>query len=259
MILTKSQNLYKGEEAIREESLRRLAAVPDMAAHLEIIEQSLNLIYVLLPSRNVHDADQRTIGNLGIRMFNALNASLKLSLSGYYQASGLQLRDLLETTFLLDYFSTDPTLVTQWRTIPEKQRKAKFGPAKIRTELDRRDGFIKARRRDAYDMLCSLAGHATPEGVVMLVPVPGGTDVHCGPFLENTALHSVLSETAKHAVTAAGAFRTVVQDETLDQNEARIVFMEAEADWFERFFETPDRTGIAKLRETLASARAGKP
>ncbi len=259
MTFAKLQNLHVGEEAIREESLKRLAADPDMAAHLAVIEHSLNLIHELLPSSKVQDADQRTVANLGVRLFNSITASMKLSLSGYYQASGLHLRDVLETTFLLDYFSTDPALVTEWRTTPEKQRKAKFGPAKIRTELDKRDGFTKARRKDAYDMLCSLAGHATPEGVVMLVPVPGGTDVHCGPFLENTALHSVLSETAKSAVTAAGAFRTVIRDKTLDQSEARIVFMEAEANWFERFFDTPDRRGIAELRATIASARAGKP
>ena len=214
------------------------------------------VIHALLPSTAVRNEDQLMLGNLGIRIFNALAVALKLLLSGYYQASALQLRDVLETTFLLDYFSTDKTLLTQWRTLPEAKRKNVFRPVSIRTALDARDGFTEKKRAVAYDLLCRLAGHATPEGAVMLVPDPKSTSVHCGPFLEETALNALIAECASLSVQAAGAFSTLIIDENLDQKEARIAYMQAEADWFERFFEIKiDRTKIEELRTLLRLAR----
>ena len=248
--------LHAGEESIRAESLRRIAVLPEMTEHLAMLERCVDLIYALLPSTNVQDEDQLMLGNLGIRIFNALAATLKLMLSGYYQASALQLRDVLETTFLLDYLSIDATLITGWRTMPERDRKKAFKPVSIRTALDKRDGFTEKKRAAAYDLLCRLAGHATPEGVVMLVPVPGGRSVHCGPFLEDTALQALLSESTKTGIQASMAFSTLIDDENLNQTEARIDFMEAKANWLEKFFgATPDRTGIAELRLLVATGK----
>jgi hypothetical protein len=222
--------LHKGEEAIRAESLTRIESLADLSAHLLMVERSMNLIHALLPSTDVKDDDQLMLGNLGIRAFNALAVSLKLLLSGYYQASALQLRDVLETTFLLDYFSTDGTLITKWRTMPEAERENAFRPVTIRTKLDERDSFTEKKRVKEYNLLCMLAGHPTPEGVVMIVPDRNRDMVHCGPFLENTAMQAVLSECAKLAAQAAGAFRIVIARENFDQYEASIDFMEAEAD-----------------------------
>ena len=251
--------LHTGEEMLRAESLKRIAVLPDMVMHLAMVEHSMDLINALLPSSSVQDEDQLMLGNLGIRIFNALAAALKLMLSGYYQASGLQLRDVLETAFLLDYFSTDSQLITAWRTTSEVERKRAFKPVNIRIALDNRDGFIEKKREEAYKLLCKLAGHATPEGIVMLVPQRGGKSVHCGPFLENSALQALLSEAAKLAVQAAGAFRVVIRNENLNQMEARIFFMEAEADWLEKFFAAkPDRTRIAEMRSQLAVAKLAK-
>lgn len=251
--------LHTGEEVLRAESLKRIAVLPDMVMHLAMMEHSMDLINALLPSSSVQDEDQLMLGNLGIRIFNALAAALKLMLSGYYQASGLQLRDVLETAFLLDYFSTDPQLITAWRTKSEVDRKKAFKPVSIRIALDNRDGFTEKKREEAYKLLCKLAGHATPEGTVMLVPQRGGKSVHCGPFLENGALQALLSEAAKLAVQAAGAFRVMIRNENLNQMEASIFFMEAEADWLEKFFAAkPDRTRIAEMRSQLAVAKLAR-
>ncbi len=249
--------LHSGEEALRAESLRRIATLPVMATHLSMIEHCLNLIYALLPSTAVLDKDQLALGNLGIRIFNAVAVSLKLLLSGYYQASALQLRDVLETTYLIDYFSTDTTLIEQWRTMPERNRKNKFKPVSIRSALDDRDGFAEKKRAAAYDLLCRLAGHPTPEGATMLVPDRSATAVHCGPFLEESAMCAVLSECASLATQAASAFCVLNSGENLDQLEARLVFMEESSDWRERIFgATPDQAEIIEeLRHLLATAR----
>src|SRR3546814_5803584 len=76
--------------------------------------------------------------------------------------------DLLEVAFLLDHFSTNPALVTEWRTLPERDRERKFSALAIRQALDKRDNVTDEKRRAAYKLLCKLAGHATPEGAIML-------------------------------------------------------------------------------------------
>ncbi len=234
----KIHQLHIGEERIRSESLRRSAACSNLSAHLELLESSMDVIYVLLPLKGDEDADRSALGNLGIRMFNALAASLKLLLSGYYQAAALHLRDVLETTFLIDYFSTDASLIGRWRTVPEGQRKIQFRPVTIRKALDDRDGYTELKRAKAYDLLCSLAGHATPEGVVMLIPVRGANYVHCGPFLENTALEAVLSEAAKIALQAAEIFDSMMENQGSEILEEQLRFAKARAAWIEKFFRT---------------------
>jgi hypothetical protein len=65
----------------------------------------------------------------------------KLLLSGHYQASALQQRDLLETIFLLDYFRTDSGPIATWRGSDERARQKNLDPAVTRKALDQRDGF----------------------------------------------------------------------------------------------------------------------
>src|SRR3546814_1040874 len=104
----------------------------------------------------------------------------------------------------LDHFSTNPALVTEWRTLPERDRERKFSALAIRQALDKRDNVTDEKRRAAYKLLCKLAGHATPEGAIMLAPDPTKNTVHCGPYLETNTLHAVISEAALTAVQAAG-------------------------------------------------------
>lgn len=248
--------LYGEEERITADSLKAIEATPDLAAHLHIIERAMTLIFALLPSTEVKGADELAAGNLGIRCFNALASALKLMLSGYYQASALHIRDLLETTFLLDYFSTDPALVTQWRTMSDRDRKIAFKPITVRDALDKRDDFTTMKRKETYELLCKLAGHATPEGAVMLAPDPSIGTIHCGPFLEVKSLDAVLSEAAKTAVQAAECFRHVIKADGFNANEARVAFLHDEAAWLKRFFGLePNHEQLAEMRQLLALAR----
>lgn len=91
--------LHDNEEKLRAESLRRIEEIPDLAAHLHIVERAMDLIFALLPSTEVTDEDELHLGNLGIRCFNALASALKLMLGGYYQASALHIRDCWRRPF----------------------------------------------------------------------------------------------------------------------------------------------------------------
>jgi hypothetical protein len=248
--------LYSGEEALRTESLRRIGEMPDLATHLHMIEQAMDLLHGLLPEKGNPDDDQLTLGNLGIRCFNALASCAKLSLSGYYQAAAIHIRDVLEVAFLLDHFTSNPGLVTQWRTGSERDRKKLFAPLAIRQALDDRDHLTDQKRKAAYEQLCKLAGHATPEGAVMLAPDPNEKAVHCGPFLEITALQAILSEAALTAIQAGNSFGLLMNADDLRAHGVRLAFMHAEAEWLTQFFgQEPNQAYLAELRDLYAQAQ----
>jgi hypothetical protein len=98
---------------------------------------------------HVHASENElTLQYLGIRLFNAAGASVKLALSGYYQKAFGQIRDLIETYFLVDYLSTYPEKIDEWKRADKKKRISHFGPGFIRNELDKRDGYTSGERKE---------------------------------------------------------------------------------------------------------------
>lgn len=246
--------LHSGEEALRAESLMRIASFPDSLHHLTMVEQGMDLIHSLLQPTDAKDRDNLAIKILGIRVFNTLAATVKLTLSGYYQAGAAQLRDALETAFLLDYFTADRTLIEKWRTLPDKERKKMFSPVAVRTALDERDGFKERKRGAAYDMFCRLASHPNPDSVSMLMP-SGNTNAHCGPFLDDKGLQAIIAEAALISVQAVQMFRLLVKATNISQLEAKLGFLEAEAVWAQTYYGTKRNSAeLARIR-TLLEAR----
>ncbi len=116
---------------------------------------------------------------LGIRLFNTSAAATKLARCGYYQPAFTMVRDLMETELLLDLFSRKRVHLTDWRTLPDRERMKRFTPAKVRTILDDLDGFVERKRERAYSILSSYAAHPTPEGWVVISP---DNMTQMGPF-----------------------------------------------------------------------------
>ena len=249
--------LHTGEEFVRARSIEAIEQSDDMILHLEICEAAADSIHYFIHRDEHHDEDDLTVRLLGIRLFNCLNATLKLALSGYYQASTLQHRDMIETVFLLDYFHDDRTLIAQWRTADEKVMRAKFGPVEVRKALDTRDGFTGKKRAEAYKLFSTLAGHPNPRGFLML-KLPDGNH-HCGPFLEETALKATMSELAKSAIQAAGIFLRFFAPISRPDYETKIAFLEIQQRWFKRFFEKEplDVAQIEEMRTIIASLPCG--
>jgi hypothetical protein len=69
--------------------------------------------------------DELTLQLLGIRLFNAAGAALKLALSGYYQKGFDARRDILETGFLVDYLTTFPEKIAEWKAANKRTRIAR--------------------------------------------------------------------------------------------------------------------------------------
>src|SRR2546430_3631458 len=105
----------------------------------------MNAIYAFSHDHPHGSEDELTLQYLGIRLFNAAGVSVKLALSGYYQKAFDQVRDVIETYFLVDYLSTYPDEIDEWKRADRKKLTWYFSPARIRNELDKRDRYNRIK------------------------------------------------------------------------------------------------------------------
>lgn len=169
-----------------------------MKLHIAAVEAAMDIADIFRQF-NSEEEDIKTVQVLGMRIFNAFAASLKLTLSGYHQNSALILHDVLETTFLIDLFADNRKLIKIWRSADKKSRMKEFSPVKVREKLDQRDGFALRRRSEIYELFSELAAHPTMKSAWMLRPQKDG-DAVIGPFIQVTSLQAVISEMGRLAV-----------------------------------------------------------
>lgn len=84
------------------------------------------------------------VAGLRARLFNSSSCSLKLLLSGYYQEAVSFIRDILEITFLANYFTVDDTAIDRWVKNPDEKE---FKAVNIRSALDKRGGLSEQKRK----------------------------------------------------------------------------------------------------------------
>jgi hypothetical protein len=172
-----------------------IAGDSELKHHLILINATLDFIDKIVKIEPHNGEDHLAQLRLVVRCFNSAAASLRLALCGYWQPSFAVMRDLLETYFLLDLFNSNPEKISAWRTLPEKERKSKFGPVHVRLFLDKRDNFKEQKRQKAYELLSKYAAHPTPEGFALISPE---SMTQVGPFPHETNLHAAFQELAKH-------------------------------------------------------------
>lgn len=195
--------LRQGEEELHQRAVRLVEDNPDLANHLDLTERAMNVMDMLRQHYQADD-DERAISHLGIRAFNGFATAWKLLASGYYQAATLILRDIVETTYLVNAFHVDRALIEKWRKADRRTLVRDFGPAAVRKILDAAAGLDKSRREEIYIKFSTLAGHPTLDGFTMLRPL--GMDAHIGPFSDLTALRAVMEEMGTLAPQAGFAF-----------------------------------------------------
>ncbi|WP_150132708.1 hypothetical protein [Neorhizobium sp. SOG26] len=200
--------------------------------------------------------DQVIVALIGASVFNSMASAIKLLLGGYYQSSGLQIRYIMESGWLLDYLRTDPKLVQEWKVTPEDKRQRAFGPGFIRDELDKRDGFTEKKRAAHYKRLCVLCGHPTFAGFAMLRPEMNA-DAHMGPMLVPSLLEGCIQELVQVSITATQALMPFFPPQTLSDYKAKVQFCETTGDWMERVFDKrPDPTPVIELKKLIAQLEA---
>jgi len=225
--------LYKQERFLREKAIAILQSKPKLTLHLHVIERAMDLAMIVVEYPD-DDEDYKVVKMLNIRMFNALGASLTLISSGYHQNSGMVMRDILETVFLMDLFKTDHTAIERWRFADKKTQREEFSPAAVRKALDERDGFHTKKRAEAYKMLSELAAHPNMHSQHMLRPEKGG-DIVIGPFMEETTLEAGVSELGRIAIQA-GEIMNAFLPEGWDLDDVRASFALIKNEWIETFY-----------------------
>lgn len=116
------RGLAEGQEFLRQKSVEAIESSEVLGCHAAVIKASMDVVHHFIMQRVSNDQDVLTVQHLGIRLFNGIAVALNSALTGYYQASAGQQRDLLETSFLLDLFGRDQALVSAWRTLDKKGR-----------------------------------------------------------------------------------------------------------------------------------------
>lgn len=133
-------SLHKYEEELRAKTLAAIRADVALSEHWNLVGEAMNAIYAFTHDHAHESERELTLQYLGIQLFNAAGASIKLALSGYYQKAFDQVRDVIETYFLVDFLSTYPGKIDEWKLADKKKRVSHFGPGFIRKALDKRDG-----------------------------------------------------------------------------------------------------------------------
>ncbi|HEX2981351.1 MAG TPA: hypothetical protein VHO48_13875 [Anaerolineaceae bacterium] len=226
--------LHKGEEEIRCRSIAVIEENEQLFAHTLVIKISLDCLHHFTREYEGKGDDELTVQLLGIRLSNSAAAAFKLLLSGYYQNATAVQRDLIETTFLLDYLNTDANLISKWRKSDKAERHKFFQPRKVRAELDKRDGLKDRKRDQRYRMYCELASHPTYDGFIMLTDRPNDKAI-CGPFFSTVSMRAVLEELAIHMVQAATIFVSFFHKHSAADHLVLADWLEGSGRWYERF------------------------
>ena len=233
----KLDTLHAEEERLRGEHKKLLALREDLREHINLIRESMNIIAALTKEHAHRTPDELTMQFLGIRLFNAAAASIKLAYSGYYQNAFSALRDFLETYFLVDFLYSNPKEITSWKKATKEELKGRFGPNAIRNALDKRDGFKEGKRKLIYDLISQFATHATPGGFRMTLKGKWG---ELGPFYEEDRFEAWVQEAVKMAshagIVFASGFNGV--DENLLLLKAQ--FLGDLNAWKKKYFGGPD-------------------
>ena len=244
--------LHKGEKDLHTRSIALVEGSEDLSLHVSMIETCMDMLQYVRTNTLDMSEDQVIVALIGASVFNSIASALKLMLGGYYQSSGLQIRYIMETGWLLDYLRTDPNLVQEWKVTPEEKRQSVFRPGKIRDKLDKRDGFKEKKREAHYKRLCVLCGHPSFAGFAMLRPEVNA-DAHMGPFLVLGLLEGCIQELVQVSITATQAFLRFFPPKTLPDYKAGISFIETNAHWMEKVFDKrPDPKPLNELRKLIA-------
>jgi hypothetical protein len=188
-------SLHKHEEELRARSLAEIEADAALSDHWNLVAEAMNAIYAFTHDHANGSENELTLQYLGIRLFNAAGASVKLALSGYYQKAFDQLRDVIETYFLVDYLSTYSEKIDEWKRANKKKRILHFGPGFIRNALDKRDGCTSGERKKIYDLISEAASHASYSGISLTTTGPANM-AQVGPFFDEKKLATWLQEMA---------------------------------------------------------------
>lgn len=197
-------NLHFEEERLRLWTYQTIEENKDLSDHLSMMEAAMEIADVL--RQNYEETEEGiAVAYLAIRTHNHLATAWKLCAVGYYQASMLVLRDLIEVCELVDFFHADRTQILKWARADRKQLLDEFRPSKIRKALDASSKHQPSGRNEIYSLFSNLAAHPTLHGMIMLRP-GRGMPAKTGPFTSPGMLRACLEEIGRLSVQLGFSF-----------------------------------------------------
>lgn len=160
--------------------------------YIELFSLTSDTLIVSLEPSEINTDDELTIKYIGSRVFNTAMAAFRDTLSGYYQVSFANQRDLIEIQFLLDWFRDNRSDVQAWREADNRTRIAKFSPGILKELLDKRDGFVDKKRDKRYKMFCEYATHVSYQGFKLLANESNLIEI--GAFYDEKKLLNTIHE-----------------------------------------------------------------
>ena len=194
----------------------------------------MNAIYAFTHDHVHGSENELTLQYLGIRLFNAAGASIKLAFSGYYQKAFDQVRDVIETYFLVDFLSTYPDKIDEWKLADKKTRISHFGPQLNPNALDKRDGYTSGERKRIYDLISELASHASYRGISLITMGPDNM-AQVGPFFDEKKLATWLKEMAIRLSHAAVVLVSNPEGSDMTLQITRKHYLEVVDKWWSKY------------------------
>ena len=245
----KLKNLSSREERIKNESIRLIKSDLTLDKRLVAYESAMDTVFALVVDHKNLTDDEITVQYIGIRLFNSLAISLRLVLTGYYQASFAIQRDILETAFLLNYFLYCPSKVAEWKKATNDERVKCYNPRKIRGILDKRDGFVNKRREKKYKLFCEYAAHVSYPGNKLVAPKGVG---EIGPFFDQKYLKNCFAELIENGFYSVllfmGHFENIKEPNIM---KIKIEFLSRLADWYQERFKKELKIDFNKIDKLL--------
>ncbi len=227
-------SMHKHEEELRDKSLAAIEADPALTDHWALVAEAMNAIWAFTHDHEHGSENELTLQYLGIRLFNAAGASIKLALSGYYQKAFDQVRDLIETYFLVDYLTTYPEKIEAWKNAHKKTRILHFGPGIIRSALDKRDHHTSGERKRIYDLISELASHASYPGISLTTTGPANM-AQVGPFFDSDKLRVWLHEMAMRLSHAAVVLTSDHEGDDRQLLLTRVHYLKVARTWWAKY------------------------
>lgn len=188
-LLDNLESLKAQEEKIRVDSCLLVNSQESLTDHIKLIHASMDmLMWMYNRTKDLKTDRLVAIAGLRARLFNATACAFKLLLTGYYQGAVAFIRDILEISFLLDYFTLDESSIDRWTENPDAQE---FKAVSIRTKLDARDDLSEQKRRHKYKLLSTYGTHASFDGNRLL---SNNELLTIGPFFNQKLLENILFE-----------------------------------------------------------------
>ena len=226
-------SLHQKEEKLRTRSLAVIEADAALSDHWNLVAEAMNAIWAFSHDHTSGSEDELALQLLGIRLFNAAGSSIKLAMAGYYQGAFAHVRDVIETYFLVDYLSTYRTEIDEWRRADPTKRMTHFGAGRIRSELDKRDGYTSKQRKKIYGIISEYATHASYPGLMMTTGPRNMAQV--GPFFDEQKLRAWLGEMAMRLSHAAVVLLSKPEGNDITLLATRTHYREVVTQWWSKY------------------------